>query len=441
MIMIHSRLKRTKLYLILFLFPIFTFSQNQIEIPVEYIKNDKNNIFNVSMLRQYSQLIPANKFENLTTNILKQYKGVKQKDSIAIYFKTENQRQFVYELYKKKQILKKDFLNYIHENNVDTIRLAQNKNYKDQTCVVLLELKKGKLYLTADVDRDKNFSNNVKQAFDLNLEQTKLIKEAQAQEYCFEIDFGNKLQYFKRDIIFYPESTNFQNIDEIQIKNSFVDYWVGKLIIDNQALNINYQGLNNNIGSFFYQPESLSFENKDVWFKKQFEKQQRDTLVFNRNTIKIDSISSDMKNIYITKIRKLEKNYGNYTGAFIKDFDLVDFENKKTKLHEVLKEKKYTLLDFWASWCGPCIEKFPEIKKLQNLHSDKLTVIGLSTENDFQKAKKAVEKYNLSWRNFQGKAISNQLDIHSIPSLFLIDENGKILSRDDFEEIKRILEN
>src|SRR5690606_33980855 len=109
MIMIHSRLKRTKLYLILFLFPIFTFSQNQIEIPVEYIKNDKNNVFNVSMLRQYSQLIPANKFENLTTNILKQYKGVKQKDSITTYFKIENQKQFVYELYKKKQILKKDF--------------------------------------------------------------------------------------------------------------------------------------------------------------------------------------------------------------------------------------------------------------------------------------------------------------------------------------------
>lgn len=439
--MIHSSLKRTKFYLILFLFPIFTFSQNQIEIPVEYNKNDKNNVFNVSMLRQYSQLIPANKFENLTTNILKQYKGVKQKDSTAIYFKTENQRQFVYELYRKQQILKKDFLNYIHENNVDTIRLAQNKNYKDQTCVVLLELKKNKLYLTADVDRDKNFSNNVKQAFDLNLEQTKLIKQAKSQEYYFEIDFGNKLQHFKRDIIFYPESTNFQNIDEIQIKNSFVDYWVGKVIIDNQALNINYQGLNNNIGSFFYQPECLSFENKDVWFKKQFEKQQRDTLVFNRNTIKIDSISSDMKNIFITKIRKLEKNYGNYAETFIKDFDLVDFENKTTKLYEVLKEKKYTLLDFWASWCGPCIEKFPEIKELQNLHSDKLTVIGLSTENDFQKAKKAVKKYSLDWRNFQGIAISNELDIHYIPSIFLIDREGKILCRDDFEDINRILEN
>ncbi|BCY28464.1 TlpA family protein disulfide reductase [Flavobacterium okayamense] len=439
--MIHIRLKYTKFYLILFLFPIFTFSQNQIEIPLEHIYGDKNDIFNVRLLHQHYRLTAISEIPSLNELIKKEFKGIPNNNNISFYFKTENTlklREFIYQLYRENRIRKSEFYNYIQNNYIDTLRLQKTKTDFSDFCLILLKKDKNEFKLLADVDRDKNFKNNVTQKFNLNFEKDQPLKTTKILNYSYNTQ--NQVT-FKRNIFFYPETQQFDNYTETVIHNNFTDFWKGKTLIDNKELTFYYQGISSERGAFFFKPNNISFEDKDIWFKSKFEKYRGDTLIFNKNILKIDSISSDLKNIYITKIKTLEKNYSNYPGSFIRDFYLVDFENKKTKLHEVLKEKKYTLLDFWASWCGPCIEKFPEIEELQNLHSDKLTVIGLSTENDFQKAKKAVEKYNLSWRNFQGMTISNQLDIHSIPSLFLIDENGKIISRDDIEEIKRILDN
>ena len=439
--MIHSRLKRTKLYIFLFLFPIFTFSQNQIEIPLEHIYGNKNDIFNVRLLHQHYRLTTISEIPSLNELIKKEIKGIPNNNNISFYFKTENTlklREFIYQLYRENRIRKSEFYNYIQNNYIDTLRLQKTKTDFGDFCLLLLIKDKNNFLLIADTDRDKNFKNNITQKFKINFEEDQHLVAAKIIDYSYN---NQKHTILKRNIFFYPEIQQFDNYTETVIKNSFTDYWKGKTLIDNKELTFYYQGISSGAGAFFFKPNNISFEDKDIWFKSKFEKYRGDTLIFNKNILKIDSINSDMKNIYITKIKTIEKNYSNYPGYFIRDFDLVNFENKKTKLYEVLKEKKYTLLDFWASWCGPCIEKFPEIEGLQRTYSNKLTVIGLSTENEFQKAKKAVEKYNLSWRNFQGKAISNQLDIHSIPSLFLIDENGKIISRDDIKEIKKILDN
>lgn len=94
---------------------------------------------------------------------------------------------------------------------------------------------------------------------------------------------------------------------------------------------------------------------------------------------------------------------------------------------------KYLLIDFWASWCGPCIEEIPNIKQLAATYSHKnLSVISISLDDDKIRWLTAVKKYSLPWtqvselKGWQG-SFPKQLDIRYIPQYFLVDPQGKFV--------------
>ncbi len=89
---------------------------------------------------------------------------------------------------------------------------------------------------------------------------------------------------------------------------------------------------------------------------------------------------------------------------------------------------KYTLIDFWASWCKPCRKKNPEIKKIyQKYNSKGFNVIGISSDKLEEKWRKAIQKDGLPWSNFISAKLYKEILISSIPYTFLIDEQGKIV--------------
>ena len=81
-------------------------------------------------------------------------------------------------------------------------------------------------------------------------------------------------------------------------------------------------------------------------------------------------------------------------GAKVADFTLTDLNETKQTLYKNLG--KYTLIDFWASWCGPCRKENPNVVALYNKYKDKgLNIIGISLDNDKQKWINAIEKDQL----------------------------------------------
>ncbi len=94
---------------------------------------------------------------------------------------------------------------------------------------------------------------------------------------------------------------------------------------------------------------------------------------------------------------------------------------------------KYVLIDFWASWCGPCVKGFPHLQNLYTKYkSDRFEVLGISIDRKESEWVKAYEKYRLPWSNGIDKTedMQNKLLVTAVPTLFLIDPEGRIILKE-----------
>ncbi|MDA0709256.1 MAG: redoxin domain-containing protein [bacterium] len=99
-------------------------------------------------------------------------------------------------------------------------------------------------------------------------------------------------------------------------------------------------------------------------------------------------------------------------------------------------ENKMLLIDFWATWCKPCIEMMPNLQRLHNAYSDKgLTVIGVSVDEEkdrIQKIEKFVNRLEVAYPILlDAKPVPawHMFKVKAIPALFLIDGTGQVVAQ------------
>ncbi len=110
------------------------------------------------------------------------------------------------------------------------------------------------------------------------------------------------------------------------------------------------------------------------------------------------------------------------------DFKLKDIEGKEVALSSF--KGKVVLLNFWATWCGPCKAEIPGFVELQEKYRDKLTIIGYSVDDTAELAKKYAAEYKMNYPILLGEGREDVQDaygpIWGIPASFIISKDGKV---------------
>ena len=114
-------------------------------------------------------------------------------------------------------------------------------------------------------------------------------------------------------------------------------------------------------------------------------------------------------------------------------FTMTDMNGKNVAVTDEFAKHKLTIIDFWASWCGPCRQEMPSLVKTYNDYKDKgLGIVGVSLDEDKEQWSSAVNAMGMTWTqlsDLQGwhNAVAQMYGIQAIPFTIVVDDKGKVL--------------
>jgi thiol-disulfide isomerase/thioredoxin len=140
------------------------------------------------------------------------------------------------------------------------------------------------------------------------------------------------------------------------------------------------------------------------------------------------------KNPLITTfINKIKKLGGTTVGAPAPEISLRTPEGDTLNLSSL--KGKYVLIDFWASWCGPCRRENPNVVKMYEKFKGKdFEILGVTLDREFEPWKKAIKSDNLTWKHvtatlYGPSSVSADFGVEAIPLTYLLNKEGVIIAK------------
>jgi len=140
------------------------------------------------------------------------------------------------------------------------------------------------------------------------------------------------------------------------------------------------------------------------------------------------------KSVYVIKVKEIADAMKKTSiGAVAPDFTMNDPEGKPIQLSSL--RGKVVMIDFWASWCGPCRQENPNVVKLYQKYHDKgFEILGVSLDKTKEEWVKAIKADQLSWLHvsdfqFWQNTAARLYSVNEIPQSFLLDKDGKIIAK------------
>lgn len=167
---------------------------------------------------------------------------------------------------------------------------------------------------------------------------------------------------------------------------------------------------------------------------------------------KLEAFSSDLAFAENEMVKEIESiiaiHKGLQIGATAPDFVQNDPEGEPVKFSDVYSKNKVTMIDFWASWCGPCRRFNPDLVDIyKKYHRKGLEILAVSLDRDGDAWLKAIKDDNLTWKHvsdlgFWSNKVAQQYRIRYIPQNVFVDKEGKIIAKQlsSKEDIIKLLE-
>ena len=111
------------------------------------------------------------------------------------------------------------------------------------------------------------------------------------------------------------------------------------------------------------------------------------------------------------------------------DFQVEDLDGRPVSLSDTAGSVR--IVDFWATWCPPCVEEMPMFKELHETYADRgLVILGLSSDDDVDDVRAFVDEHDLPWTNaLAPEEVREQYQVLGLPQTMLIDADGRIAKR------------
>lgn len=259
-----------------------------------------------------------------------------------------------------------------------------------------------------------------------------IIRQKMEIDYLFKGNIITSHQY----ITIYPFSTehltiNFQ--DELEKKFYVTGYSrdnirVGKL---HPNITIYSQSI---IPSDLFHPSEMIFTLKQ---NNQLGRSFRIESIFDLDGQKfqIDSVSDSGKFLFIKKMDTDLRISGVFKNFYI---EKMQAKQINADIITLFPEEKPLLLDFWGTWCGPCIELTPSIKKLYEKYNGQMQFISIAADNDSTKVLDYIQKNKMDWiQIYQSqygmpgeRQVLDRFQIGAYPTFIIIDKSGKVVFRE-----------
>jgi len=387
---------------------------------------------------------PVSFLEN--NDIAKNYKKEIEDDSIRIGYKSFISDEKLNELLEK---------NLINQKSLDTIKKG---------IYFITGIKDGKQFFSVDLNHNKTFKDDKTYTFSTDVTYKTTTNSYRDSLFPSQKIIVTKLSGsdFYKDTLFvriYPDYNYFsypKMDDKLRLKKRLqlvlltTDNYLGVFSYGKEKYKVTAtksENLRNQIRFAKYETE-FSLESYLRYHLK-------DTIQISNKNFSIDTLLYNPTKLVLTALNINEQAYGYKEGEKLNNYSIVDLKGNNVFLKKIAN-KKLLMLDFWGTWCAPCMELTPNLKKVSKKYKSKLNIASLAYQEDVKPVQEYVTQNNLDWFNgiiakghpktfYEKTKIIRELRVKSFPTFILVDEDFNIIFRisgggENFEKLVDVID-
>ncbi|MDX2069061.1 MAG: TlpA disulfide reductase family protein [Haliscomenobacter sp.] len=393
-------------------------------------------------------------FSNLKDNI--PLKGIPESlEHTQLKFFTFNPAQHHYDRFRKGLLSKEQFDQWFKRLKFDSSHVRE-QFFKHTTYVLAALDAEGHKVLIFDLNQNLDFSDEETMRFDTTFyslpkeEQEKKLAKLPQITFQYEyVDQFGKLKLKKQKMSIDPNRRFFSEyptkIDQALELAYRYNQWekgevreggITKTVYVRNSVNLPapYQG---SIVTLLVPPNHGKPVPQDYY-------KPGDTLLIGPSRYVFTRISTFADTLFLEKLERIERPIGDRVGFYAGEVQMMALDSSSINLNDLLKKGQYVILDYWGTWCKPCIAKLPAIKKLHKTIAAKpVQMISVAYDDNFSEVKKFVTAQQMDWLNVfepmdnksprQASPVKT-FKVTRFPTFILIQPDGKIIST-DFDEI------
>lgn len=344
----------------------------------------------------------------------------------------------------KNKISKDNLLLHYKKYQIDTTYLTDTIIPENEIAAFVAVDVQEKWHIKVDVNNNKNFADDKEYVFDKKQPQANVIVNVKTAYFD-----GSSVKYLFMPLTVSPKSDAisvsviYKEGMQLPKKNrlalQFVDksYKEGLIDVGGQRYLIKVYNEHHNLfknedfGLFVNKLDLTKNQSEQLEPKERYRYGTKDSIHFGKYIYLIDSLANN--NLFLKRVGLSPHEFGtiNTVAPEISGNELLS--QKKYSLKE--QKGKYVLVDFWGTWCTPCIEALPQVVRIKQKYNElKILSIALDSEKDLEKLKQIIKEKGLSWDHlFMDKKGSKRpikdYQISAYPTTLLINPTGKIVLR------------